>query len=160
MGRIFSIPIPAVAVSAAQDLWEIIAPVGSSFRLREIVIGQISDPGDSAAEILGLLIKKASGTYTSGSGGSAGGVREHNANSTTVNVSGEINNTTQASAGSGALVTQRAEAVNVQVGYKYAPPKDQCFHYGPGEACVISITAPVDALTVYATAVVETFVAS
>jgi hypothetical protein len=70
MGRFYSINVAGVAVSAAQDLFEILAGSGKPFYLHEIVVGQTSDFGDAAAEGLGVRIKRATSGYTSGSGGS------------------------------------------------------------------------------------------
>ncbi len=47
---VFSAAFSAVAISAAQDLFEIVAPSDSRIRLLEIDIGQYSDFGDAAEE--------------------------------------------------------------------------------------------------------------
>jgi hypothetical protein len=72
MGRIYEIPIvPTASPAAAFDAWEVLAASGKPFRLHEVVIGQSSDYGDAAAEGLSIQIKRATGSYTSGSGGSS-----------------------------------------------------------------------------------------
>ena len=66
MSRFFSVPFSAVAVSVAQDLFEI--TVGTRpIRLHEIVISESSDFGDSQAEGLVVSIKRGVGA-TAGSG--------------------------------------------------------------------------------------------
>ena len=47
---VFSAAFSAAAISAAQDLFEIVAPSDSRIRLLEIDIGQYSDFGDAAEE--------------------------------------------------------------------------------------------------------------
>ena len=69
MGRIYSVSTAAVAVTTAIDVAELVAAAGKPFILHEVVLGQYSDAGDAAAEVLSVLIKRGIG-YTSGSGGS------------------------------------------------------------------------------------------
>ena len=55
---VFSAAFSAVAISAAQDLFEIVAPSDSRVRLLEIDIGQYSDFADAQAEILSIAIHR------------------------------------------------------------------------------------------------------
>lgn len=155
MGRFYSVPFSAVSVSAAVDVFEVLAASGKPFILHEIAIAQSSDYGDAAAEGLSILIKRATGSYTSGSGGSTVTPAKHATNDAAAGPTAETNNTTQASAGSGALTAVRAEAFNVQAGYQYLPTPEQRMVFLPTEACVVSITAPSDALTLSGTLVFE-----
>lgn len=155
MGRLYSCPFSAVSVSAAVDVFEVLAATGKPFILHKIVISQSSDYGDAAAEGLSVLIKRATGSYTSGSGGSTVTPAKHLTNDAAAGPTVETNNTTQASAGSGALTTLHAEAFNVQAGWEYLPPPEQRFLFLPTEACVVSITAPADAITLSGTLIFE-----
>ena len=155
MGRIYSIQVNAVTVSAAQDIFEVLANSAKPFVLHEIVITQSSDYGDAQAEGLTVLIKRASGTYTSGSGGSSPSVNPHTFSDAAAGVTAEANNTSQASAGTGALTTVRAEAFNIQSGWQYLPTPETRMLFSGSQACVVSITAPSDAVTLSATMVIE-----
>jgi hypothetical protein len=155
LGRMYTASFSAVAVSAAVDVFEVLAAAGKPFILHEITLAQSSDYGDSQAEGLSVLIKKATGAYTSGSGGSTATPRPHSTNDAAAGPTPETNNTTQASAGSGALLTMRAEAFNVQAGYQYLPPPEQRLVFLPTEALVVSITAPADAITLSGSVVIE-----
>ena len=155
MGRLYTVSFSAVAVSAAVDLFEALAASAKPFILHELTVAQSSDYGDAAAEGLSILLKKATGSYTSGSGGSTATPRPHSTNDAAAGPTVETNNTTQASAGSGALLTMRAEAFNVQAGYQYLPTPEQRMVFLPTEACVVSITAPADAVTLSGTLVFE-----
>jgi len=155
MGRFYSVSFSAVSVSAAVDVFEVLASAGKPFVLHEVVIAQSSDYGDAAAEGLQVLIKRATGSYTSGSGGSTATPAKHLTNDASAGPTAETNNTTQASAGTGALTTIRVEAWNVQAGYQYLPPPEQRILFLPAEACVVSITAPADAITLSGTLVFE-----
>lgn len=159
MGRRYTIPFSAVAVSAAVDVFEVLAAAGKPFVLREIVLAQSSDYGDAQAEGLSVIIKRATGSYTSGSGGSTP-TPGKNTNTPAAGFTPEANNTSQASAGSGALTTIRAEAFNVQGGYQFLPTPEQAmdaYFFLPTEAVVVSITAPADAITLSGTMEVEEF---
>lgn len=155
MGRFYSVPFSAASVSAAVDVFEVLASTGKPFVLHEVVLAQSSDYGDAQAEGLSVLIKRATGSYTSGSGGSTVTPAKHLTNDAAAGPTAEVNNTTQASAGSGALTTVRAEAFNVQGGYQYLPPPEQRLLFLPAEAVVVSITAPADAITLSGTLVFE-----
>jgi hypothetical protein len=154
MGRFYSVPFSATAVSAAVDLFEVVAATGKPFWLHEVVVGQSSDYGDAAAEGLSVLIKRGVGS-TSGSGGSTVTPAKHLTNDAAAGPTAEVCNTTQHAAGGGSLTTVRAEAFNIQGGYQYLPAPEQRFLFLPAEACVVSITAPADALTLSGTLVFE-----
>lgn len=150
---IFHAPFSAVAVTAAQDVFEIVASATSRVVIREVRLGQYSDAGDAAAELLAVTMTR--GFTTSGSGGGT---------ITPVNVSGtagaasagstvERNNTTQAST-SGTLIY--ADAWNVQAPFLWLPSQgDQVFLLEAGQRFVVSITAPADSLTMNGTLVFE-----
>lgn len=141
---IYYAPFSAVAVAAAQDLWEIVAPSDSFVIIREVRFGQYTDFGDAAAEILAVTMTK--GYTTSGSGG--GTITPVNrspvtgalASTTTV----ERNNTTQANT---AGTTVFADTWNVQTPYLYLPDRDCAFAINPGQRFVVSISAPADSIT-------------
>lgn len=155
MGRFYSVPFSAVAVSAVQDLFEVKAATGKPITLHEIVVGQASDMGDAAAEALSVVIKRGIGN-TSGSGGSAVTPVGHNSGMTAAGMTAEVNNTTQAVAGGGSITTIRADAFNIQQGYRYAPSPEQRLLFLPAQSCLVAIVgAPADALTVSGTLVFE-----
>lgn len=150
---IFVATFAAVAVTAAQDVFEIVAPASSRLTIREIRLGQYSDPGDAQAEMLSVQIIR--GYTTSGSGG---------ASVTPVNlspVSGaaaatatvERNNTTVAQDGTGSVLL--ADTFNVMGGWRYYPVPEERIEVGVSQRLVVRITAPADALTMNGTLVYE-----
>lgn len=158
MGRLYSIPIAATASPAAAfDAFEVLAASAKPFVLHKVVLAQSSDYGDAAAEGLAVSIKRATGSYTSGSGGSSSTPAKHLTNDTTAGVTAEVMNTTQAAAGSGTLAVVHAEAINIQAGWEYLPPPEQRLLFLPTEACVVSVSAPADAVTISGTLVIEEF---
>jgi hypothetical protein len=147
---VFAASFAAVAVSAAQDVFELVAATAMVVNLREVRLGQYSDFGDAAAEILSVQIIK--GYTVSGSGGSTptpGDIVAAAVAGATV----EANNTTVANTGTVKILV--ADAFNVQAGWWYRPPADERIRLAAGERLVVRITAPADALTMNGTLVFD-----
>jgi hypothetical protein len=150
---VFSVTFSGVAVSAAQDLFELVAPADSKIAIREIRIGQYSDFGDAAAEILGLTVIR--GFTTSGSGGSSATPvnRQGHTGVAAATTTAEVNNTTVAQ--DGTSVTLLADAWNIQTPYLYIPDVDERIVIPVSGRVVIRITAPADSLTMNGTVLFE-----
>jgi hypothetical protein len=157
---IFTSVVAAVAVTAAQDVFEITAPSNSNVLIRDIKIGQYSDFGDAAAEILSVTVIR--GYTVSGSGGSASTPSNLKSVGPAAVSSVEINNTTVANTGS--AVTLIADAFNIQAGWSLrdvlslpdaARDPKLGIWLAPSERLVVRITAPADSLTMNATLVFE-----
>lgn len=150
-GPIFTATFSAVAVSAAQDLFEIVAPANSRIAICEIDIGQYSDAGDAQAEMLSMQIIR--GYTTSGSGGSALTPSNLSPWSRTSGATVEANNTTLVQDGTGAIL--HATSFNVQAGWYYRPKYDEKFderiRLEVSTRLVVRITAPADAITMNGT---------
>lgn len=155
---IFSATFTAVAVTAAQDVFEILAPSDSYVLIRDIRIGQYSDFGDAQAEILSVQVIR--GYATTGSGGSA--VTPVNwspasgARAATSTVA--ANNTTVATTGT--PLTLVSDTMNVAAGWWFEAPGDrdgkvQGLQVLPSQRLVVRITAPADSLTMNGTLVFE-----
>ncbi len=158
---IFTATIQAVAVSAAQDVFEIVAPAGSRVLIHDIKLGQFTDFGDAAAEILSVDVIR--GYTTSGTGGAA---------VTPVNVKPwggaatstvERNNTTVATAGSPVFLV--SDVFNIAAGWSLRDVLNLAVdpaglfprHLGleAAQRLVVRITAPADAVTLQATLMFE-----
>lgn len=151
-GRTYSVIFNAVAVSAAQDLFEITPADDKPCEIVSLSIGQYSDAGDAASELLGIQIIR--GFTASGSGGSSATPVPMNPNASAAGFTAEVNNTTAANTGT--TTTVLSDAFNVQAGYSYIPPLDARPVVGQGNTTlVVRITAPADALTMNGTLVVR-----
>jgi len=149
---VFTATFTAVAVSAAQDLFELVAPATSRLEILEIDIGQVSDAGDAAAEMLGITLVR--GNTTSGSGGSTATPVNLKPWSRAAATTVETNNTTTASNGS--PVTLYSTTFNVQAGWIYRPHRkdgldDEIISVAAGERFCVRITAPADEVTMSGT---------
>ena len=143
-------------VSAAQDLLELkLASTQAGYFLSAKIM-QSSDEGSSEAEEIQVAVKRATGSFTSGSGGgTATAVKNQSGDASHGLSTIERNNTTQASAGTGALETLVPGVFNVLAGeWEYTPTVELMHPVGPSEALVLSLDeAPADALTLNAIAV-------
>lgn len=156
MGRRYAVPFTATASPAAAfDAFEVLASSAKPFYLCKVVLAQSSDYGDAAAEGLAVLIKRGVAN-TSGSGGSTvtpakvGGTNDAAAGPTA-----EVMNTTQATSTGGSLTNIYADAFNVQGGWEYQPVPEDRFYFAAGEMCVVSVSAPADAVTMSGTLIFE-----
>lgn len=149
MGRIYAAVFEEVAVTAIQDLFEILAPSDAAVVIHSVTITQSSDAGDAQAEMLPILIHRGTATGTGGTtvtpsplqtGDSAyGGVVE--ANNTTQSVEGTF---------------LHAEAFNVQIGFYYLPPPEDRPVISPSAFFIVELqAAPDDSLTMNGTVVFE-----
>ena len=149
---VFAATFAAVAVTAAQDAFEIVAPADSRVRIREVRLAQYSDFGDAQAEILSVRIMRGHGTAGSGGAAVTPGNLESWGRAAGATVA--ANNTTVATGGS--PVTLVADGWNVAAGWWWYPADDsERISLEPGERLVVRITAPADSLTVNGTVVFE-----
>lgn len=159
MGRMILFDTGYQTVSAAQDLLELLLASGQCAVLHSLRVMQSSDESSSEAELLQVNLKRATGSYTSGSGGGSATVVKYGQSVMQAHgLSGiERNNTTQASAGSGALEVLLPGCFNVLAGeweVTFTPELRPVF--GPSEACILSLDeAPADALSLRAVALLE-----
>lgn len=149
---VFTATFSAVAVSAAQDLFELVADSTSRVEILEIDIGQYSDAGDAQAELLGIQLIR--GYTTSGSGGSVVTPRNFKPWSRAAVTTVEANNTTVAQDGTAHIL--HSTSFNVQAGFIYRPHRkeikdDELISLEASERFVVRITAPADAVTMSGT---------
>jgi hypothetical protein len=150
MGRVYSVTFEGVAVTAAQDFFEIIPASNKAISLIGFMLSQSSDTGDAAEEI--LRIKIIRGHATTGSGGSVATPRPVNSSAdTAAGAIAEINNTTIASTGT--AVDLFAHAFNIRAGLEhYFPPECRpSANSGDGTIVVRLMAAPADSLTMSGT---------
>jgi hypothetical protein len=151
-GRIYTIPMDAVAVTAVQDLFEIVSGSAAVTRLLAVYVGQSSDAGDAEDEQLRVQIIRAAST--SGSGGASVTPAPLFAGDTAFTGTAERNNTTQATGGS--PVTLLADTFNVRAGWVYRPTEREIITIAPSVRLAIALpAAPADSLTMSGYCVIE-----
>jgi len=101
-GQVYTAVFESVTVTALQDLFELIAPADA---ILEVMRWRITQEESETSEQLGFAVKMAAGAYTSGSGGSTPTPGKTMTGDPVSGSTVEANNTTEAIAGSGTLVT-------------------------------------------------------
>lgn len=144
MGRMYTAVFNNVAVTAIQDLFEIVAPADSVVVLHDIHFSQNSDVGDAAEEI--LRIELTSGHTTSGSGGSAVTPVPVSLGDAAFGGTCEANNTTQAV--SGTIVTKYVWNWNIRGPFdKIFTPETRPIISPSTRMCLELPAAPADSIT-------------
>lgn len=147
-GRTYAVTFSAVAVTAAQDLFEITPADDKPVEIVGIELGQSSDAGDAMDELLQISIIR--GHTTSGSGGSAPTPAPLGPNDTAAGFTAEVNNTTTASTGT--TVTLHTGCWNVRAGYiNWFPEESRPQASQANTTIVVRQTAPADSITMSGT---------
>lgn len=154
MSRIYTVQFTGVAVTAQQDLFEIVAAAGKNCRLRALYLSQSTEVKDAEEEGLSITIK--SGSTTSGSGGSAPTPVPMNVTDAAAGFSAEVNNTTKATAGT--IVTHHSDNWNVRIPYQLILPPELCVELTGSRRGTVELgTTPADSITMSGTLYVEEF---
>lgn len=144
MSGIYTAVFNNVAATAIQDLFEIVAASDAVVLLHDIHLSQNTDVGDAAEEV--LRIELTSGHTTSGSGGSATTAIPRNIGQSAYGGTVEVNNTTQASAGT--IVTHYVWNWNIRVGFDKIFTPETRPRIAPGtRMCLELPAAPADSVT-------------
>ena len=143
-GRIYTAQFNGVAVTAQQDLFEIVAPSTGIIQIHELSLGQITEIGDAMEEQLLLLWK--SGSTTTGSGGSAPSKVARSFGDAASGATVAANNTTKATAGT--IVTHRVWAWNIRVPFQMIWTPETMAVLAPSRRGTIELgTTPADSVT-------------
>lgn len=152
MGRLYSVNITDVAVSAAQDLINITATANMSFKLWRVELGQRTL---TSWEAKTLKIIRHPATVTAGTGGTAATPQKVNNGDAAATVTARINDTTaMTTSGTASVLLQREwEFLN---GFIWVPLPDERPVIAPSQGLAINLpTAPSASMTVSGFAIIE-----
>lgn len=142
----------AIAVTAAQDLFEVLAATGKPITVHGFAVTQTSDVGDAAEEMLLLTTNRGVGSVTSGSGGASVTAQPIDDNDTAFGGTIDRNNTTIMAVGTGTLEELEAHAMNVRVPYVFWYTPEMRPYIAPGNRWTLELeTTPADSLTMNGT---------
>ena len=149
MARVYSVSFENVAVTAAQDFFEISPADDHPCVLLGVYVDQFSDVGDAAEEILRYKIIR--GHATSGSGGSAATPRPLDPGDAAAGFAAEVSNTTIAA--DGTAVDLHAGAFNIRAGLAliFPPEMTPVVNQGQSTLVVRLMAAPADSLSMSGT---------
>ena len=154
--RLYTVQFNAVAVTVAQDLFEILAPTDAVVKVHEWEVFQTSDVGDAQEEILRLETVRGIGSVTSGSVGSIPTAQPVEDGDPAFGGTVEANNTTRMAVGTGTLETLEQRGWNVRVPLRLVYTPEQRPAISPGNRWTLSLpAAPADSLTVSGILLVE-----
>jgi len=154
MAEMYSASFSAVAVTAAQDFFELIVPSTKVVLVHEVLLGQSSDVGDAAEEILNLLFKRGVGSTTGTGGTQAATPVKMETGQSAAGSTYDYNNTTKMTAGT--ITTLRADTWNVRGPYQWLPTPETRPVLAPSERFTVElVSAPADSLTVSGTLIFE-----
>ncbi len=152
MGRLYTVVINAVAVSATQDLFGLLATSGMAFKVRELYLGQKTL---TTAEMRQVTVWRNPATATVGSGGSAATPRPNLAGDSAATVTARINDTSP-------QTTNGTQAILYSDVWYYSNqnliwlPRDQGPIIKPSEGLAVNMaTAPSGSMTVSGSLVFE-----
>lgn len=138
-----------VAVTAAQDLFQIVAPSDAVVVIHAVYISQSSDAGDTESEQLNILYHRGG---TNGSGGTTVTPTPLQLGDAAAGSTVEMNNTTQSTEG----VLIHSDGFNVMAGYQDVRTPEARIYVSPSDIFNIELqTTPTDSLTMTVTVVFE-----
>lgn len=156
MGRIYTAQVSAVAITAAQDLFEIAAPADAVVVVHNWTVFQTTDTGDAAEEILRIETVRGVGTVTSGSGGTTPTAQPTSDGDSAFGGTVEANNTTRMVVGTGTLETLGQYGWNVRIPYHHVYTPEERPVISPSNRWTLSLpAAPADSITTSATVTFE-----
>ena len=144
-GIMYTCPFTVTGATAIQDLFQLIPGADTVICVHEAHIGQETELGDAAAEMLDIEISRFEDAFTEGSGGAAGAEEPLHKGSGTAKTVVEVNNTTVATSGTQAVL--KRDTFHVAAGYHYVPLPSSRVWVGPTDAFILRLdTAPDDAI--------------
>jgi hypothetical protein len=154
--RVYTVSFSSSAQAGAVDWFELAAGASRSIALLGLDIAQTTELGETAEEQIGWTVKRAAGSFTSGSGGNTGVARPPVVSTEGAAVfTAETLNTTQAAVGAGTLTTVHQAAFNVRVGLQMWWTPETIIAASVSETLVVGMSAaPVDSITWIGTAYV------
>lgn len=156
MCRIYQVPIAFAAQTAQIDFFELTAAAEKPCRIHEIYLANSTEVADAQEEQLTLKLKRAIGSVTSGSGGSAPTPVPQDPRDTAAGLTAETNNTTKLAVGSGTITDERLFSWNVRMPFQLIfTPETRPMIVG-GEKKVLELTTtPADSITMGGYVLVE-----
>lgn len=154
--RVYTVNFAATASASALDFFELTTGASGKIILLGLDIGQTTELGDAAEEQIDWYIKRATSTYTSGSGGNSGVARNAvDPSDAAATFTAETVNTTKIAVGTGTLTTIFNSAFNLRTGLQLFWTPETAPMAGASSALAVGMTgAPTDSVTWVGTAYV------
>lgn len=152
MPRMYTAVFKDIAVTAAQDLFEIAGPADAITVIHGFTLTQSTETGDAAEEMLKLTTNRGVGSVTSGSGGATVTPQPVEDGDAAYGGVVERNNTTIMAVGTGTLEELEAFAWNVRVPFVQVYTPETRPVISPSNRWTLELEgAPVDSVTMTGT---------
>jgi hypothetical protein len=157
MGRRYTAVFKGIAVTAAQDLFEVACPTDAVTIIHSWTLSQSTETGDVAEEMLVLTTNRGVGTVTSGSGGATVTPQPTEDGDAAYGGTVERNNTTIMAVGTGTLEADlEVHAWNVRIPYQKIYTVEERPVISPGNRWTLEMeSTPADSITMNGTLVFE-----
>jgi len=152
MSGVFRVPF-AYTGSANVDLAEITAASTKPLVILGFDIGQTSDVGDSAEEIIALVLKHGTSATTSGSGGSSSTPVNADTTGGSASFTAEQGNATKMSGGT--ITTHATHHWNVRMPLNVRYTQEEQVLIGASARATLEIPAATDSLTIAGQLIVQ-----
>lgn len=155
MSRIYYVPFSAVAITAPQDLFDLVPAADKPIKLVAMMWDQVTRHGDAQEEMLRWSIHR--GLATVGSGGSSVTPSRGDPGDAAASFTARVNDTTQAVVGGGTDTILHRGTFNVRIPFVMIATPEMKWKCSATETrLVISLdTAPSTSMTYSGTAVVQ-----
>ena len=152
MSGIYTVPFVGVAVTAQQDLFELVAAAAKPLLVLGFGLSQSTELGDAQEEQLSIILK--SGQTTSGSGGTTPTPVPADSTGSAAGFTAEVNNTTKASAGT--ILTHYPYTWNVRGPFDIILPEPMQLLMAAGRRFTLELAStPADSITMNGYMVVQ-----
>jgi len=156
MGRVYTVGFNGVAVTAQQDLFEILAPADATVIVHDYQLSQDTEVGDAAEEQLAIIEKRGVGSVTSGSGGTTATPQPVEDGDAGFGGTVEVNNTTKLAAGTGTIETLQRRSWNVRVPFEKVYTPETRPKISPNNRWALELAStPADAITMSGSVTIE-----
>jgi hypothetical protein len=143
--RMYSASVDAVAITAVQDIFSIVAGTNAPVRLHTFDMFQTSDLGDAQEEVLRIRIRQ--GQTVAGSVGTSGTAVPQDVDDAASAATVRFNDTTQANTGT--IVTDELFGWNIRVPLtRIWTPETRPIAKGGRRMTIELVGAPADSITV------------
>ena len=149
MGRMYTAVFKAVAVTAQQDFFEVLAGTNKPVKIHAWQLAQSTEIGDAMEEGLALTCNRGVGS-TTGTGGTTPTAAPVSVDDTACGATIEANNTTKMTVGT---ITELEDHVwNVRVPYMMVYTPEMRPYIKPGDRWTLELeTTPADSITISGT---------
>ena len=155
MGRMYTAVFKDIAVTAAQDFFEVLAATAKPVVIHGFILGQTTELGDAAEEQLRLTTNRGVGSVTSGNG-TAVTAQPIDDVDTAFGGTIERNATTVMAAGSGSIEELEAHVWNVRAPYVHWYTPETRPKIAPGNRWTLELeSTPADSLNISGTLYIE-----